>query len=353
MSALIGVHHSRHRSRQRFRHAAERHAEGIGDLPIAEALRPQRQAPPVPFGQRAEHGQQTLPAFEDRQLLFGVRPVVGSGRPGRVRNLRRLQGLPPLRPQALLERQVVRDPEQPAPEVRSGPAKLDVSEQRQEHVLHDVFCIVDVDAEGAHIPDERRAALVEERQDLGFDVGFGILLDARLDVEDRREDESRIGLRHRVAGFYTGPVAKECVNKRARPGIHGWRYPVTMKCLPALVIVLAGLRVRRLGAPGDHTAARLRPHLRRRPPWGSTSRTRHRATSRSSTRPRRPSSGRCRSESGREGSPPARTANFYTSRSADRRRPLPGWTRRRCLRPTAAPTASASSTSPRASWSAC
>ena len=171
-----------------FATAAERNAEGIRDLPVPEALGSQRETSAVPFGQRAEHGEQTVLPLAACQLLLRVRPVDGAAGRGRGRRGPGVVYIRPSvaasRPQPLLEREVVGDPEQPAPEVGSGLPELHVPEQREEHVLHNVLSVVRVDAEGADISQERRAAFVKERQHLGFDV----LLTARLDVEDRRKD---------------------------------------------------------------------------------------------------------------------------------------------------------------------
>ncbi len=102
----------------------------------------------------------------------------------------------------MLERQVVRDPEQPAAKVRPGPAELHVPEQREEHVLYNVLRVVSADAERPDVPQQRRAAFVKQREHLGFDL-HDLHRVAGPEIEDCREDESRIGLRHRVRRFYT------------------------------------------------------------------------------------------------------------------------------------------------------
>jgi hypothetical protein len=99
----------------------------------------------------------------------------------------------------MLESEVVRHSEQPAAKIGSRPAELHVPEERQKHILYNVFGIGGIDPERPYVPQQRCTALVKQREYLGFDVRLA----AGFDLDDCGEDESRIGLRHRVRRFYT------------------------------------------------------------------------------------------------------------------------------------------------------
>jgi hypothetical protein len=73
---------------------------------------------------------------------------------------------------------------------------------------------VSADAKRPDVPQQRRAAFVKQREHLGFDlhrVGGP-------EIEDCREDESRIGLWHRVRRFYTAGGSKKSREQARSPG---------------------------------------------------------------------------------------------------------------------------------------
>ena len=215
-------------------------------------------------------------------------------------------------------------------------------EQGQEHVLHDVLGGGNADAERADIPKERPAAFVEQCQYLGFDIRRA----ARFTLDDRRQDESRIGFRHPAGILYrrAAKILREQMGPTGNTplGDHHEAPPfsaITDRAADAH----AGRVVARLRAiEPPATAPPAAVERRRRPPAVGIYVTNEASGELSIIDAATVGRDDSFSANGRAALRPS-GRRVLASRSAVPA--APGVDRRRCRRPTAAPTASASWTS--------
>jgi hypothetical protein len=163
-------------ARQQLRDGAERNPQDPGNLAIPQPVVPQMETLTLAIGQRVEHASQPMPTFpiHDAQLRVGVRVDYEDRRQQVVLDAREFPALP----HAPFQSQIVSDTKQPALEIRSRAAPLQMPEQRKEDVLHDVLTIGRGDATGADVPKQRIAKPVEQDED--------VLLESRVFENVRR-----------------------------------------------------------------------------------------------------------------------------------------------------------------------
>lgn len=134
MSVPIGAGKPRQGSLQRKRYGAERHAQYLGDLAVAEALRPQVQATAVLFRQGAHHSLQARMSLALNRLLLGTGARVKLA--GGIVGARQNRVTTPARA-APFQRQIVAHAKDPTRQVRPRLALPQMLKQRQKSVLDD------------------------------------------------------------------------------------------------------------------------------------------------------------------------------------------------------------------------
>jgi hypothetical protein len=163
-SQSIGSSQPRKRTFQRKRHGAQRHAKYAGDLPIPQTLGAQIKAPAVLFGQSMNHREQPLLPPSDRPSFFGIRTRIQVDIPTLFPGL-----LKQLRLSAIdmtpLQTKVVRDPKNPAPQIRPRSTSPQVLKQRQENFLNHFLAIMDRQTKRQQIPKQRISQLIEKPGD--------------------------------------------------------------------------------------------------------------------------------------------------------------------------------------------
>src|SRR5581483_1432627 len=110
-----GAANSRQRSSQRIGNRTERDVQNLCYLAIPQSLRSQKQAKPVLLRKRIHHAQHASPRLICHILILGIQSGVRGQNLRRSRTVDVLKRSPRLA--ALLQRQVVSDAEQPAPQI--------------------------------------------------------------------------------------------------------------------------------------------------------------------------------------------------------------------------------------------
>ncbi len=160
-SPFRGARQTRERPLQRERDSPERHIEDLRNLPVAKTFGPQNQATPVLFRQRRQHGQHARSPLPAGHLVFrarvGVRRQIRQRR-GVVRRLLESNAslLPPF------QCVVVGHPERPRAEIYARFSLLQMPQQCQEHLLHNVLSVVNRQTEADYVPQQPVAQLIEK-----------------------------------------------------------------------------------------------------------------------------------------------------------------------------------------------
>jgi hypothetical protein len=134
---------------------------------VRQALRAERQAAAVSLGKRAKDGAEPLVTLLAHQLFFW------SGRRIDAR-----PNLPLMVPRASklsqhlfasLQRQVVRNLEQPSVQIRLVAIQREMPKQREERVLNDVFGLLHSEPKRPDVPQQLRRAPIEQGKNVRFD----------------------------------------------------------------------------------------------------------------------------------------------------------------------------------------
>lgn len=130
------------------------------NLAISKPIPTQVHTASILLRQRFQHRDQSLLMLRVGQLLLWIgAKIEDSVRAVEVRldaiTFSSLPGSPP-------ESQIVRDSKKPTLQIRSRAVPVQMPEQREEHVLNDIFAITDREAECADIAKQRISETVEE-----------------------------------------------------------------------------------------------------------------------------------------------------------------------------------------------
>jgi hypothetical protein len=147
--------HAGQGSHQGYGNGAQRYAKDFGDFPVAKAFGPQPEATLILFRESAENNTKARSLLVEYHLFLGTRSLI-------KRCIRHFSApLPPsssfLVGKPPLQRQIVRHPKNPAPQVSAIAPQLQVPEQRKKNLLEDVFAVIRRQTERESVPENRLA----------------------------------------------------------------------------------------------------------------------------------------------------------------------------------------------------
>src|SRR5580658_6987634 len=164
----VGAREPLQRSRKRYRNRTKRDSENPGNLAVAQALGPEGEAAPVDSGKGFDDRHQPALPLRRREMLFGAGRGVGVPACNILAGLRPVPCLPVL--SALLQGEVMRHPKDPSAKVAPRAVKLQMAEEAEEDLLHDLFAVVHRNADGHAVAKHRRAEALKQLHDFALDL---------------------------------------------------------------------------------------------------------------------------------------------------------------------------------------